>query len=204
MERFVLGRIYLQQNGDNTDYSEGGSSDWEKVDLSALGEVGGIYFTMTSTDTDPMWGINTAAYFCMDKLQVNKEVPIPEHTYTITVPKGASIYVGYPNYSGYNYKPFTEKKPFSLQQAKAKQPNYYNVSGKHNYHVNKAGMLTQAGVFTPSSSAKSLEITSEQLSSHNSKETDHDVNNNNGYNVAGIYNMSAGIQYSSGESDFAA
>jgi hypothetical protein len=48
------------------------SSGWEWVDLSALGEVFGFYYTMTSSDTDPTWGMNTAAYFCMDKLQVRK------------------------------------------------------------------------------------------------------------------------------------
>ncbi|MDR2497237.1 MAG: DUF4465 domain-containing protein [Tannerellaceae bacterium] len=48
------------------------SPDWEWVDLSALGEIGGIYFTMESTDTDPVVGLNTAAYFCMDKLTLSE------------------------------------------------------------------------------------------------------------------------------------
>jgi chitodextrinase len=46
------------------------SADWEWVDLSALGTVGGLYFTMETTDADPIYGPNTAVYFCMDKLQV--------------------------------------------------------------------------------------------------------------------------------------
>ncbi|MGC3977331.1 MAG: DUF4465 domain-containing protein [Paludibacteraceae bacterium] len=46
------------------------SPDWEWVDLSALGTVSGIYFTMETTDADPIYGPNTAVYFCMDKLQV--------------------------------------------------------------------------------------------------------------------------------------
>jgi hypothetical protein len=69
----------LSDNGRSVEYylarNIGGalvqSPDWEWVDLSALGEIGGIYFTMESTDNDPVVGINTAAYFCMDKLTVS-------------------------------------------------------------------------------------------------------------------------------------
>ena len=46
------------------------STDWEWIDLSALGTVSGIYFTMETTDADPIYGPNTAVYFCLDKLQV--------------------------------------------------------------------------------------------------------------------------------------
>jgi uncharacterized protein YjdB len=49
--------------------------DWEWVDLSALGDIGGIYFSMESSDTDPQVGINTAAYFCMDRLTVATPEP---------------------------------------------------------------------------------------------------------------------------------
>jgi len=161
------------------------SSNWEKVDLSALGEVGGIYFTMESTDTDPMWGMNTAAYFCMDKLQVYKEPNIPEHTFTITVPEGANVYVGAK--SSKHYVPFTEKEAVFSSTNGGKTIFYYNVSGQHNYRVSKEGALTQAGLFTTSATSTNLEITSEQLSSHHPKETDRDVNNNNGYNVADIF-----------------
>ena len=48
------------------------SEDWEWVDLSALGKVSGIYYTMETTDYDPKYGPNTAVYFCMDKLQVRR------------------------------------------------------------------------------------------------------------------------------------
>lgn len=48
------------------------SKDWEWVDLSSLGEVGGLYYTMATTDADPIYGPNTAVYFCMDKLQVQR------------------------------------------------------------------------------------------------------------------------------------
>lgn len=48
------------------------SPNWEWVDLSALGEIGGLYYTMETTDENPIYGPNTACYFCMDKLQVKR------------------------------------------------------------------------------------------------------------------------------------
>ncbi len=40
-------------------------NDWQFVDLTALGTVDQIQFTLTSSDTGE-WGMNTPAYFCMD------------------------------------------------------------------------------------------------------------------------------------------
>ena len=45
-------------------------NDWTFFDLSSLGEVESVYFTLNSTDSGA-YGMNTAAYFCMDKFQVN-------------------------------------------------------------------------------------------------------------------------------------
>ncbi len=42
---------------------------WKKVDLTELSAVKEIYFTMASTDSGA-YGMNTPAYFCMDKLEV--------------------------------------------------------------------------------------------------------------------------------------
>lgn len=47
------------------------SSNWEWIDLTSLGEVGGIYFTLETTDIGE-YGPNTAFYFCMDKLQIEE------------------------------------------------------------------------------------------------------------------------------------
>ncbi len=60
------------------------SSDWEWMDLSPLGTVSGIYFTMETTDSDPIYGPNTAVYFCLDKLQVL----LPENSTMPTRPTG--------------------------------------------------------------------------------------------------------------------
>ena len=42
---------------------------WKKVDLSELGYVTSIGFSVSSTDTGD-WGMNTPAYFCIDQLKV--------------------------------------------------------------------------------------------------------------------------------------
>lgn len=55
------------------DYTNGqlnALNDWTFFDLSSLGEVEKVYFTLNSTDVGA-YGMNTAAYFCMDKFQVN-------------------------------------------------------------------------------------------------------------------------------------
>jgi len=40
-------------------------SDWQYLDLSVLGTVDQLQFTLSSSDTGE-WGMNTPAYFCMD------------------------------------------------------------------------------------------------------------------------------------------
>lgn len=55
------------------EYSDGElhqSEQWEWLNLEPLGEVKSIYFTLESSDMDPKYGLNTAAFFCLDKLQV--------------------------------------------------------------------------------------------------------------------------------------
>ncbi len=43
---------------------------WKKVDLSELGFVTKIGFSVSTTDSDPVYGMNTPAYFCIDQLKV--------------------------------------------------------------------------------------------------------------------------------------
>ncbi|MBR3565250.1 MAG: DUF4465 domain-containing protein [Paludibacteraceae bacterium] len=47
---------------------------WEKVDLSELGEVYGLTFSMESTDVG-QYGINTATYFAIDQLLIEPVKP---------------------------------------------------------------------------------------------------------------------------------
>jgi len=46
------------------------SRNWEYMDLSSLGAVHGLYFTMETSDMDALYGANTAVYFCIDLLSV--------------------------------------------------------------------------------------------------------------------------------------
>ncbi len=48
-------------------------SDWRWVDLSALGKVSRLEFSLSSSD-EGMWGMNTPAYFVMDNL--NRQIPV--------------------------------------------------------------------------------------------------------------------------------
>ena len=50
------------------------ANDWTFFDLSELGQVESVYFTLNSTDSGD-YGMNTAAYFCMDKFQVQGPAP---------------------------------------------------------------------------------------------------------------------------------
>jgi hypothetical protein len=55
------------------------SEKWEWVDLTSLGEIGGFYCTMASSDAND-WGPLSPMYFCMDKLQVRTQnISIPEN-----------------------------------------------------------------------------------------------------------------------------
>ena len=59
---------YRSENSDEWKLND----SWEWVDLSSLGKVSSIYFTMKSSDTGE-WGMNTPGYFCLDKLTVSTE-----------------------------------------------------------------------------------------------------------------------------------
>jgi hypothetical protein len=45
-------------------------SGWTTVDLTPVGAASTLFFQLTSTDNDPIFGMNTPAYFAMDNLQV--------------------------------------------------------------------------------------------------------------------------------------
>jgi hypothetical protein len=79
------------------------ATNWEKFDLSTLGTIASLYFTIESTDTGA-WGMNTAAYFCMDKLTVKEtatnvaQIPVEKTAYRINntlynLPENATITV---------------------------------------------------------------------------------------------------------------
>lgn len=60
------------------------NDSWQWFDLSSLGQVASIYFTMESSDTGE-WGMNTPSYFCLDKLTVSTEPASVDKTLTAAV-----------------------------------------------------------------------------------------------------------------------
>jgi len=50
------------------------SNTWNKVDVSALGKVDKITFTFDSTDKDPIYGMNTPAYVCIDNIEFTQTI----------------------------------------------------------------------------------------------------------------------------------
>lgn len=65
---------------------------WEKCDLTALGEVYGLRFTMKTSDVGE-WGSNTALYFALDGLKISR----PEKVATfedITIAQADTVWQG--------------------------------------------------------------------------------------------------------------
>ena len=50
------------------------SSAWQWVDLSSLGQVNAVYFTMESSDVAGVLGMNTAAFFCLGGMELLEHV----------------------------------------------------------------------------------------------------------------------------------
>lgn len=48
--------------------------EWTVFNLTPLGEITDIYFTMKSTD-EGQWGMNTPAFFCIDRLSAEAQLP---------------------------------------------------------------------------------------------------------------------------------
>ena len=57
-------QVYLANGTNILDY-------WKKVEVSKLGNVDTLVFTMTSTDSG-QWGMNNPAYFCIGSMRYNK------------------------------------------------------------------------------------------------------------------------------------
>ncbi len=55
---------------------EGVLKTWKKVDLSSLGHIHKLTFSMESSDSGP-WGMNTPAYFCLDNIILSEYFVIP-------------------------------------------------------------------------------------------------------------------------------
>ncbi|MDR2475855.1 MAG: chitobiase/beta-hexosaminidase C-terminal domain-containing protein, partial [Bacteroidales bacterium] len=176
---------------------------WDKasVTLSHLRPDVSIYYTTDNTEPTDASTPYTAPFDIAQTTQLkaisvaggvsstvlDTLITVTASPYKITAPENATVFVGVPTGSGYNYRPFTEKTATYSTVEDGKKTYYYNVSGKHNYRVSRADAVTTVGVFTPSGTNTALEITEGQLTSHAPKEINHDVNSLNGRNVADIF-----------------
>ena len=79
------------------------ANDWTFFDLSSLGMVVSVYFTLNSTDAGA-YGMNTAAFFCMDKFQVKVEDPTAVEVVNVDREVAGKKYV--------NLAGMTSDKPF--------------------------------------------------------------------------------------------
>lgn len=84
-ERTVEVPLATFDNGDITI-----NRTWKYVDLSSLGEVNELYFTLTTTDMGD-WGANTPMYFCLDKLMVKPAAGSTSAIATVGRPNAAAI-----------------------------------------------------------------------------------------------------------------
>lgn len=99
---------------------------WHSVDLQELGEdVKTIYFTMTSTDTTPKYGPNTAVYFCLGDLKAEKKGvaktrPVTQKAQTTTAAKVSkdrevADYFPLPSYTGGDVTVYDKHGKVALQ-----------------------------------------------------------------------------------------
>jgi hypothetical protein len=50
------------------------SNTWNTVDVSSLGKVDKVIFTFDSSDKDPVYGMNTPAYACIDNIEFTQTI----------------------------------------------------------------------------------------------------------------------------------
>jgi hypothetical protein len=66
--------MYLADYRSTDNFQDYIVQDWTWLDLTSLGaNVRSLEFRLSSSDTDPVWGMNTPAYFAMDTLTVTPE-----------------------------------------------------------------------------------------------------------------------------------
>jgi uncharacterized protein YjdB len=181
---------------------------WDKATVTLSGRLdASIYYTTDgseptdgSTLYDTPFELTAAATLKaitvdngLSSAALDTTITVTATTYRITAPSDATVFAGdkhvgvevLGNYLKMHYVPFREKPPVYSVTANGKTTRYYHLSGQHNYRVSRAGSLTHVGLFTPNGGE--LEIAEAQLTSHLPTETDHDVTNLAGRNVADVW-----------------
>lgn len=124
----------------------------------------------------------------------NALIAIPKATtYSLTIPKDASLFVGgkqgaiIQSSGGTHYIPFAEMTAESVSTSGDKATYQFKLGENcnYNYRVSQEGKLTNGGIFTVSANG-TLEITQADLDQASPKMIDHDVTHNSYSNVADI------------------
>ena len=99
---------------------------------------------------------------------------------SVTAPAGATVFVGRKTA---HYVPFVPVVEDSVKS----NTHYFTIAAgmDYNYRVNKAGKLTQGGIFN--SNAADIVVTDADMDAKSPNWIDHDVTSNGGYNVADIF-----------------
>ncbi len=111
--------------------------------------------------------------------------------YTITVPKGADLYVGKKTLT--HYVPFQEMEPVKKETVGEKDVYTFHLGGgkqTYNYRVTIPGAMTHASKFGYSDQYKkySFELTKEEMIAHGDKDYfNHNVHDNKMGNLADVY-----------------
>ncbi|MBP5392988.1 MAG: DUF4465 domain-containing protein [Bacteroidaceae bacterium] len=117
---------------------------------------------------------------------INAEAPMSV-MYDITVPAGASLFVGT---KSAHFVKFKEVQPESVSGDGMVYTYKLGDKQQYNYRVTKEGKLTQAGIFTMSTDETkrpTLTFTDADMEAKSPKYVDHDVASNNGYNVGDLF-----------------
>lgn len=175
-------------SGELTDIAGAVTDEDGEVTFTAPAEAGTYYLTAYMPQeeiTD-----NYASPLVMSLLKLNVTAA---PNAVITVPADATLFVGQKP-GNKHFVDFTEVgETRARTDATAGTKSYYynlNNNATYNYRVSGDGYVTYAGTFTYSSSnGFDLEVTEDQLKPEGitASMVDHDVNSNNGFNVADIY-----------------
>jgi hypothetical protein len=170
--------------------------------LNITGEVQLVISNLTSGHSGDYAGIDVWD-FCITNYIAP---PVPAHNFQFNVPKDATVFVGDKdqtvtvagNYLTKHYVPFTKQTEVFIAETDTSKIWYYNLpspknaSGGFNYRVTRTGKAPHVGLFKPKTgttveSDTLLSFTDAQLSLHDAKDIDHDVNSLNGRNVADVF-----------------
>ena len=104
--------FYLADYRDSDNSNDYIINDWTEVDLTSLGDIDSLSFSLSSSDNGS-WGMNTPAYFCIDDISVSTAISVE----TIAI-------------NNVNIYPNPVKDLLNITNAENSDISIYNLSGK--------------------------------------------------------------------------